>query len=91
MINQGSDLAILRAVSEKGQVTIPIEVRRRLGLRPGDHVRFELADDGVRLSKAAGSLEDAYGAVPPLARPEDFASRLRAAKDERAARRSRRS
>jgi AbrB family looped-hinge helix DNA binding protein len=41
-------------VTDKGQVTIPIEVRRYLGVRPGDEVDFEV-DDGeqVRLVRRA--------------------------------------
>lgn len=36
-------------VTTKGQVTIPLEVRRRLGIEPGTEVEFEVGDDGVRL------------------------------------------
>lgn len=32
-------------VTSKGQITIPVAVRRRLGLRPGDRVHFSLEDD----------------------------------------------
>jgi AbrB family looped-hinge helix DNA binding protein len=32
-------------VTDKGQVTIPIEVRRYLGIQPGDEVEFEVAED----------------------------------------------
>jgi len=28
-------------ITTKGQMTLPIEVRKALGLRPGDHVRLE--------------------------------------------------
>lgn len=31
-------------VTEKGQVTIPLPVRRRLGIKPGSEVEFELRD-----------------------------------------------
>ena len=38
-------------ITAKGQVTIPKEVRERLGLRPGDELEF-MEEDGVfRLSK----------------------------------------
>ena len=38
-------------ITTKGQVTIPKEVRERLGLRPGDELEF-MEEDGVfRLSK----------------------------------------
>lgn len=37
-------------VTSKGQVTIPQDVRRRLGIEPGSEVDFEVDDDGaVRL------------------------------------------
>lgn len=38
-------------ISSKGQVTVPAEVRERLGLRAGTVVSFELRDDGVLLRK----------------------------------------
>jgi AbrB family looped-hinge helix DNA binding protein len=28
------------AVTSKGQITIPLEVRKKLGIKPGDRVRF---------------------------------------------------
>ncbi|MGI8438886.1 MAG: AbrB/MazE/SpoVT family DNA-binding domain-containing protein, partial [Thermoleophilaceae bacterium] len=36
-------------VTSKGQVTIPQDVRRRLGIEPGSEVQFEVDDHGVRL------------------------------------------
>ena len=36
-------------VTQKGQVTIPLEVRRALGIRPGANVDFVLDADGARL------------------------------------------
>ncbi|GAB3739882.1 AbrB/MazE/SpoVT family DNA-binding domain-containing protein [Nocardiopsis nanhaiensis] len=40
-------------ITEKGQVTIPVEVRRRLGLNPGDEVEFVLEGKGARVVRAA--------------------------------------
>ena len=37
-------------ITSKGQVTIPREVRRRLGVRAGDKLIFEEDDTGVRVS-----------------------------------------
>ena len=37
-------------ITSKGQVTIPREVRRRLGVRAGDKLLFEEDDAGVRVS-----------------------------------------
>lgn len=36
-------------VTQKGQVTIPLAVRRALGIDAGTEVRFELTEDGARL------------------------------------------
>ncbi len=63
---------ILSAVTQRGQVTVPAEVRRLLGLRTGDKVAFQIEDGEVRLAPAKFTLESAYGSVTPLHRPEDF-------------------
>jgi AbrB family looped-hinge helix DNA binding protein len=34
------------AVTSKGQITIPAEVRKKLGLKPGDRVRFIEGENG---------------------------------------------
>jgi AbrB family looped-hinge helix DNA binding protein len=39
-------------VTSKGQVTIPQEIRSRLGLLPHTEVEFELAGDHARIRKA---------------------------------------
>jgi len=39
-------------VTSKGQVTIPQEIRNRLGLLPHTRVEFELAGDHARIRKA---------------------------------------
>jgi antitoxin PrlF len=36
-------------VTSKGQITIPREVRRRIGVRAGDRVEFEDNGDGVTM------------------------------------------
>jgi len=36
-------------VTQKGQVTIPLEVRRALGIHAGTDVEFELDDRGARV------------------------------------------
>ena len=41
-------------VTEKGQVTIPIEIRQRLGIVPETEVELEVVGDEIRLRKAAG-------------------------------------
>ena len=36
-------------VTQKGQVTIPVEVRRALGIRAGSDVQFQIEENGARL------------------------------------------
>ena len=33
-------------ITSKGQITLPVEIRRALGVGPGDRVSFRTADDG---------------------------------------------
>ena len=47
-------MSMKSVVSEKGQVTIPIEIRERLGLHPNTEVEFEIVGQTVRLKKARG-------------------------------------
>ena len=53
-------------VTSKGQLTIPKEVRRALGVREGDNLLFEIADDGgevrVRVARKPVSFADYVGA-----------------------------
>ena len=41
-------------ITSKGQVTIPIEIRQKLGLQPNTEVAFEVTGNAVRLRKAPG-------------------------------------
>jgi AbrB family looped-hinge helix DNA binding protein len=38
-------------VTSKGQVTIPVEIREKLGLVPNSEVEFEIVGNAVRLRK----------------------------------------
>jgi AbrB family looped-hinge helix DNA binding protein len=40
-------------LTTKGQVTIPLEIRTRLGLMPNSEVEFDIVGDSVRIRKAA--------------------------------------
>jgi antitoxin PrlF len=53
------------ALTSKGQVTIPAEVRRRLGLHPGDRVAFVVDGDEVRLVRRESRVEAAFGLCKP--------------------------
>ena len=43
--------SVTSRVSVKSQTVLPREVRQRLGIAPGDQVRYILDDSGVRLER----------------------------------------
>ena len=43
---------MLSKITSKGQTTIPVSVRKRLGLKSGDLVEFKVGKSGVTLAKA---------------------------------------
>ncbi len=52
-------------LTSKGQLTIPKDVRERLGLKSGDRVVFEFEGDSVRLKvEKQRSLEKLKGSLP---------------------------
>jgi AbrB family looped-hinge helix DNA binding protein len=48
-------------ITSKGQVTIPQEIRNRLGLLPHTEVEFEVAGDHARIRKAKNKKTEASG------------------------------
>jgi AbrB family looped-hinge helix DNA binding protein len=46
-----SPQAVRAKVTSKGQVTIPVEVRKALGVKAGDHLRFEHRGDHVFVAR----------------------------------------
>ena len=49
-------------VTVKGQVTIPREIRHRLGVKPGDRVRFRELENGVVIERQDNRVEAPFGA-----------------------------
>ncbi len=78
--------AIVASITERGQVTVPAEVRRLLGTGPHGKVVFEIDGSEVRLKRPEFTLETAFGSVQPIHRPENFEQMIRDAKEERAER-----
>ena len=73
-------------VTRKGQVTVPIEIRRALGINEGDHVTFVLDDGGARLKRRGSVVEQTAGMFktdgPPLSAEELRAAAEQAIADE---------
>lgn len=53
------------ALTIKGQITIPSDIRKRLGLHPGDKVGFLVEDDHVILFRKVSNIEAAFGIHHP--------------------------
>jgi AbrB family looped-hinge helix DNA binding protein len=69
----------MRAViTRKGQVTVPAEIRRQLGLKRGDRVAFVLDEGEVRLTRTGSVVERTAGAFRTR-RPALTAEELREA------------
>ena len=45
-------------IGKAGRLTVPVEVRRHLGLGGSDRVAFEIGDDGLVAVRRAPSLKD---------------------------------
>jgi AbrB family looped-hinge helix DNA binding protein len=57
-------------MTSKGQVTVPVEVRRRLGLHQGSRVEFVPTSGGDYVLRVkTGSIKDLKGMLPPPAIP----------------------
>lgn len=64
IINQ-SKKEIITTVTQRGQVTIPAEVRKLLGTKPRDKVSFRVENGEVHLVPVRFTLASAYGSVKP--------------------------
>ena len=49
---------VFSKVTSKSRTVIPNEVRKRLGVKPGDRLRYEITGKAVTISKAASVAED---------------------------------
>jgi AbrB family looped-hinge helix DNA binding protein len=73
---------IITTMTQRGQVTVPAEVRRLLRLKPGDKVAFAIEAGRVQIRPASFTLESAFGSVKPGTRTRDFKAIARASRGE---------
>jgi len=62
----------LATITAKGQVTIPAEIRKALGLKPRDKVAFVFDGGAVKIEPSSSRLRRGFGAVKARKKPEDF-------------------
>ena len=67
-------------ISSKGQITVPVAIRTRLGLKAGTVVTFELIKNGALLKKGVSGqhpVEQVYGILKSKRRTDDLLDELR--------------
>ncbi len=82
---------IVSTVSSKGQVTVPAEIRRRLGIEPGDKLSFIIENKGdtgeervVLKASRYPDIASLQGAAGSLAKPLSWDRMLSIAHEDRA-------
>lgn len=75
---------IIATITSKGQVTIPAEVRRQLGLGSGEKIAFVIGSDGVQIRPVRFTLESVFGSIEALpgTTTEDFERQIEEASEE---------
>jgi AbrB family looped-hinge helix DNA binding protein len=72
-------------ISSKGQITLPLEVRRRLGLKKGDRVEF-IVDQGRTIIRPTRQIENPFlkyaGILPAFSSDEEVNAWVRDLRDE---------
>lgn len=63
---------MITTITAKGQVTIPVSLRKKLGLEPSDKVAFVLDGETIRMRAVSRSLLSGYRAVKPRQPGGDF-------------------
>lgn len=77
---------ILSSVSQKGQVTIPQEIRRQLGVKPKDKIAFRMEKGEVKIIPVGFPLENSFQAIPALKKKVGIKEMTRIAAEEAALR-----
>ncbi len=77
-------MAMKSTITSKGQTTIPNQIRKKMGLKPGDGLIYSIEGDHILLKPVKGTLLDAYVSVKPRRRPEDFSRLRRQVRNKRA-------
>ncbi len=60
-------------LTTRGRVTIPKEIRDKLGLRPSDKIHFTVSDGEVKLEKVTPSPNDTARGLPTSLATTDIA------------------
>lgn len=70
-------------MSSKGQVTVPAEARKALGIEPQDRFIFRLVDGKLEITPLPMTFAQLRGSIPALATPLDDEEMMRIAQEDR--------
>lgn len=77
----------IATVQQRGQVTIPLPIRKILNTSPQTKIVFYIKNATVKVRSTSLSLEDAFGYITKLNnKPQDFDKQIKIAKKEKAKR-----
>jgi AbrB family looped-hinge helix DNA binding protein len=70
-------MSLFGKITSKGQTTVPLAIRNKLGVKSGDHLEYVIGDDGQIMLRKAPGLESLRGIVtPPVAIDPDEIDRV---------------
>ena len=61
------------SISAKGQITLPVALRKKLAVKPKDKIVFRVVGDAVTLAASHSSLDRVYMSLPALKTPKSLA------------------
>ncbi len=70
------------SVSQKGQITLPVELRKELEIEPKDVVVIALEDGKIQIESAKARLRSVYQSVPALDPPSEWSDITRSVWEE---------
>ena len=64
-------MVIYSKVTSKAQTVIPKEIRKRLGLKPGDLIRYKVTEKAVEIERAGAPADDPFASFTEWASDAD--------------------
>lgn len=77
-----NNMEFISSVSPKGQVTIPLPIRKKIGIKAKDKVAVKIEGDEVKIRTVSSRLEASYQAVPALKRSVSIKDMIKIAREE---------
>jgi AbrB family looped-hinge helix DNA binding protein len=69
-------------VTRRGQTTIPVKFRKKLGIKEGDKLFVEATEEGVLLFRPIRKLEDMAGIDAEYGTPEEIKKEIEKLREE---------